>query len=81
MYWYFENINPPHRKFYSIQLEQSLFDVVLIKTWGRIGSRGRKKVESYPTWFEAYQAFARCSRRRFLHGYSLVKQEQSVASA
>jgi predicted DNA-binding WGR domain protein len=66
---YFENTNPPHRKFYRIWLEPSLIDVAMRRQWGRIGSKGRVMSETYGTWSEAMKAFQRLHRLRLSHGY------------
>ncbi|MSS73642.1 MAG: WGR domain-containing protein, partial [Candidatus Latescibacteria bacterium] len=40
IYLRFENTSPPHRKFYEVEVELSLFyPKRLVRRWGRIGAR------------------------------------------
>jgi predicted DNA-binding WGR domain protein len=66
---YFENTEPPHRKYYRIWLEPSLIDVSMKRQWGRIGCKGRTLSEVYDTWCDATKAFERLYRLRVSHGY------------
>jgi len=75
---YFENTTPPHRKFYRLTLEPSLFYVRLRRQWGRIGTQGRQKEDFYDTWPEAYRAFRSLTRRRLRHGYRTCNPPRQV---
>jgi predicted DNA-binding WGR domain protein len=52
----------PYRKFYTIMLAQSLFGPAVIRTWGRIGTAGRSKVDRHETLHDARLALE--GRRR-----------------
>ena len=63
-------IDPDQRmaRFYSLMIERDLFGTVrLVRTWGRIGTRGRERVEVFASEIEAghaLEAVARAKRRR-----------------
>lgn len=63
-------IDPEQRvaRFYSLMIERDLFGrIVLVRHWGRIGTRGRERVEEYPSEQEAalaLEALAKAKRRR-----------------
>jgi len=71
-----ENTTPPHRKFYEIEVELSLFyPKILVRRWGRIGTRSPRSIQmavSHPE--ELTRQMKRISRRRKLHGYRTVKE-------
>lgn len=54
--------------FYSLVVERDLFgNVVLVRNWGRMGTRGRQIVQEHPTEDEAIKAMdsvAEKQRRR-----------------
>ena len=53
------------RRFYALLIERDLFGrVVLIRRWGRIGTRGRERSEEHSSEAEAAAAMACRSRRR-----------------
>jgi predicted DNA-binding WGR domain protein len=55
-------------RFYSLMIERDLFGwVVLVRTWGRIGTNGRELVEEFAGELEAgkaLEAVAQAKRRR-----------------
>jgi len=63
-------IDPDRRvaRFYSLMIERDLFGrIVLVRHWGRIGTRGRERAEEYPSEQEAaraLEALAKAKRRR-----------------
>ena len=70
----FENVTPPHRKFYEVEL--SLFyPRRLVRRWGRIGSRRPRTIKmamSSPE--ELARQVEAISRRRERHGYRAVAE-------
>lgn len=70
---YFENTTPPHKKFYRLALQPSLFYVHVRRDWGRLGSWTRTKEEMFDDWQEADRALRRYVNRRLRHGYLLKK--------
>ena len=81
VYLRWENTAPPHRKFYEVELELSLFySKVLTRRWGRIGAQ---RVRSLQLVMVSAEAVARevtaLSRRRGRHGYALVKEISATA--
>ena len=84
IYLRWENTTPPHRKFYEIEVELSLFyPKVLIRRWGRIGTRRPRSVKmviSSPD--ELARRVEIIARRRERHGYHTVREVlASVTSA
>lgn len=65
-----ENVDPAHNRarFYALSLEPTLFgDTALVRNWGRIGTKGRHRIDLYSSLQEAWQAadlIARAKRRR-----------------
>jgi predicted DNA-binding WGR domain protein len=50
---------------YAIDVTQDLFGVWLVEMrYGRIGTRGRTKVRSYPVLADAHRQVAACLRKR-----------------
>jgi len=71
---YFENTNPPHNKFYRMCIEETLFrNVVLRRHWGRIGKKGRIKVDFFDTQGEAERKLRALYRKRMRHGYRVME--------
>ena len=57
-------------RFYSLTVERDLFgQVVLVRNWGRIGTRGREMVEEHATEDEAIKAMERLAERKRRRGY------------
>jgi predicted DNA-binding WGR domain protein len=63
-------VDPEHRmaRFYMLVIEQDLFGTIrLVRTWGRIGTRGRELADEFATEeqaAEALEALAAAKRRR-----------------
>ena len=61
-------------RFYTVQLTRTLFgEWCLLREWGRIGSPGTVRLESYGTEDEAREAQRRTTHTRIRHGYSQVQ--------
>lgn len=57
-------------RFYGLALQPTLFgEVSLLRSWGRIGTRGQAKVETFAEPAEAEDAFARIERAKRRRGY------------
>jgi len=60
-------------RFYSLTWQPSLWGGgVLIRSWGRIGSRGRSLETTYPDRQGAQELIDQMVRRRVQHGYQVV---------
>lgn len=58
-------------RFYCLALQPTLFgEMSVIRTWGRIGTNGMSKVESFATGEGAAQALSRLERSKRRRGYS-----------
>ncbi len=67
-------------RFYRLEVERSLFgDWSLRRIWGRIGTRGRERLESYPTHAAACEAAGLAARRRRHRGYQPLPEEPGPA--
>jgi predicted DNA-binding WGR domain protein len=66
-------VDPEHgvARFYMLAIERDLFGTIrLVRTWGRIGTRGRELADEFETEEEAAQALevlAAIKRRRGYH--------------
>lgn len=59
-------------RYYVLRIEPSLFgDPTLVREWGRIGQRGRQRIEIYPTTDCAVEALETWLRRKQRRGYHL----------
>ena len=81
VYLRWENTTPPHRKFYEVEVELSLFyPKTLIRRWGRIGTRRPRSVRMVmagPGDLERWVDFI--ARRRERHGYQTKKEIRTPA--
>lgn len=58
-------------RFYALTLEPTLFgEVALLRTWGRIGTRGQVMMETFSGMAEAHVARAKLERTKLRRGYS-----------
>ena len=58
------------RRFYRLDIERDLFGgVLLMKTWGRIGARGRVTAERYDDEAPALAALWKQAERKRRRGY------------
>lgn len=76
VYLRWENTTPPHRKFYEVEVELSLFfPKVLVRRWGRIGTRRVRSITLVLGDAEAVrEQVEQVGRLRGRHGYGLVAQ-------
>lgn len=57
-------------RFYRLEVAPTLFgEWSLRRIWGRIGTEGRARLETYPTRADALDAAARIERLRHRRGY------------
>jgi predicted DNA-binding WGR domain protein len=57
-------------RFYCLSLQPTLFgEVSVVRAWGRIGTRGRMKIDSYPTGEGASAAFEHLEKAKRRRGY------------
>ena len=74
MNYYLTCINPDQNKyrFYCMSVQYGLFgNIYLIRQWGRIGTRGRKLMQSFDTMDEICQEIQRLLEIRKRRGYNL----------
>jgi predicted DNA-binding WGR domain protein len=57
-------------RFYALLIERDLFGhVVLVRRWGRIGSRGRERADVYASTTEAVAAMEKLAAAKRRRGY------------
>ena len=57
-------------RFYAVMIERDLFGrVLLVRRWGRIGTRGRERPEEHPSETEAAAAMDRLAAAKRQRGY------------
>ena len=57
-------------RFYALMIERDLFGrVLLVRRWGRIGTRGRERSEEHPSETEAAAAMDRLAAAKRRRGY------------
>ena len=57
-------------RFYALMIERDLFGhVVLVRRWGRIGTRGRERSDPYDSESEAAAAMAQIAAVKRRRGY------------
>ncbi|MEN5279318.1 WGR domain-containing protein [Brucella sp. TWI432] len=60
-------------RFYGLSVQPDLFGIwVLARNWGRIGSFGQSKCQSFENAQEACSALDRLHRQKLKRGYRLV---------
>ena len=76
VYLRWENTTSPHRKFYEVEVELSLFyPKVLVRRWGRIGTRQPRSIRRLmPDAEELQELVGFIRRRRRQHGYRMVTE-------
>ena len=81
VYLHWEHTTHPHRKFYELEVELSLFyPKTLVRRWGRIGTRRPRSIRMLIGDREELQRWVALIRRhRILHGYHLVRERQVPA--
>ena len=67
---YFEDPGINARRYYGLDVQSDLFgQIVLVRSWGRIGTRGVIKIEPYETVHAAELARFRLFRSKVKKGY------------
>ena len=57
-------------RFYALMIERDLFGrIVLIRHWGRIGGRGRERLDEYASETEAAEAMGKLAAAKRRRGY------------
>jgi predicted DNA-binding WGR domain protein len=76
IYLRWEHTTPPHRKFYEVEVELSLFyPKVLVRRWGRIGTRRARSIKLVLSEAEEVRReVEQVCRLRGRHGYRLVRE-------
>jgi len=61
-------------RFYRVDIAPTLFgEVCVLRTWGRIGTRGRTCIETWESAAEAEKAAVRTLRQKARRGYLLTR--------
>lgn len=61
-------------RFYALSLEETLFGLALCRRYGRIGTRGRERVEYLATEAEAIERFLKLAAAKRRRGYRASPQ-------
>jgi predicted DNA-binding WGR domain protein len=57
-------------RFYALMIERDLFGrIVLVRQWGRIGSRGRERLDEHANEGEAAEAMIKLAAAKRRRGY------------
>jgi predicted DNA-binding WGR domain protein len=57
-------------RFYALMIERDLFGrIVLVRRWGRIGSRGRERCDEFASEVEAAAAMSKLAGAKRRRGY------------
>ena len=83
IYLRFENTSPPHRKFYEVEVELSLFyPRRLVRRWGRIGARRPRSIKIVMAGPEELARQVEIiARLRQRHGYQPVAEVLAPGAA
>jgi predicted DNA-binding WGR domain protein len=69
-------------RFYRMSLQHDLFgNVSLLREWGRIGSCGQIRVDTYEEEAEAVKAMIKLATEKQRRGYKLARQKTSSLAA
>jgi len=74
-------INPEHnmRRFYYLTVQPDLFGgATLVKEWGRLGSSGQMRLESYPDEATAVTELSVIARNKRRRGYNENTERASI---
>lgn len=64
-------------RFYRLTVTPTLFGTMsIVRTWGRIGTFGRTRIDLFDKAGEAETAFAALERTRWRRGYSDVEDDE-----
>lgn len=77
---YLERVEPAENRyrFYALSIEQTLFgEPVLVRNWGRIGTKGRIQLQTCPSELDAIRLFADHLKRRRAHAYHIRKSQRA----
>ena len=65
------------RRFYTLAIQPTLFGgASVIRNWGRIGSNGQTKVETFDAQEDAHMALSRLERAKRRRGYRDVQRSR-----
>ncbi|MBC2808215.1 WGR domain-containing protein (plasmid) [Rhizobium ruizarguesonis] len=73
---YIERIDPDKNmaRFYALSIEPSLFgETSLVRSWGRIGSRGQQKIHVFDSEAKAVDLLLALLRRKRSRGYRVLR--------
>ena len=57
-------------RFYALMTERDLFGrIVLVRHWGRVGARGRERLDEYASESEAAEAMSKLAAAKRRRGY------------
>lgn len=73
---YIERIDPSKNmaRFYALSIEPNLFGgTSLVRSWGRIGSRGRQKINIFDSEAKAVDLLLTLLRRKRSRGYRVLR--------
>ncbi|MBY4593850.1 MULTISPECIES: WGR domain-containing protein [Rhizobium] len=73
---YIERIDPSKNmaRFYALSIEPNLFgETSLVRSWGRIGSRGRQKIHVFDNEAKAVVLLLTLLRRKRSRGYRVLR--------
>ena len=57
-------------RFYALMIERDLFGrIVLVRHWGRVGARGRERLDEYASESEAAEAMSKLAAAKRRRGY------------
>ncbi|MBY3369798.1 WGR domain-containing protein [Rhizobium laguerreae] len=61
-------------RFYALSIEPNLFGgTSLVRSWGRIGSRGQQKIHVFDSELKAFDLLLTLLRRKHSRGYLLLR--------
>ncbi|MGO7564785.1 WGR domain-containing protein [Rhizobium johnstonii] len=73
---YIERIDPSKNmaRFYALSIEPNLFGgTSLVRSWGRIGSRGQQKIHVFDSEAKAVDLLLSLLRRKRARGYRVIR--------
>ncbi|MBY3029468.1 WGR domain-containing protein [Rhizobium leguminosarum] len=73
---YIERIDPSKNmaRFYALSIEPNLFgETSLVRSWGRIGSRGQQKIHVFDSEAKAVDLLLSLLRRKRSRGYRVLR--------
>ncbi|WP_163836748.1 WGR domain-containing protein [Spartinivicinus ruber] len=68
-------------KFYTLLIQKDLFgDWSLLRQWGRIGTKGQTKIDTFASYEEAQAALSKIKQAKLRKGYSFKLSELVTVS-